>query len=175
MTHRGFLPPYIDVGRTLLGGSWVIRTLSSMLYPFHMQFLRPPATNALEDSLLARNHLFKLDVLTPISIPRTRRNNLDCNEVALSAPTERGMRVTFADEATPHEWDEHLVASMDAASGGRKLNVQEAEGSSESTLSTPQVPTRKVDVLDAPYHAPYTLNVANYEFISKRSFQRKYN
>lgn len=128
MTNRGFLPPYIDVGRTLLGGSWVVRTLSAMLYPFHMQFLRPPPTNALEDSLLSRNHLFKLDVLTPISLPRPPNNDMDSNEAAWTNPREWERRVKFEDQMTAQGEEEHPIVNMETIQETEEVNVHESQG-----------------------------------------------
>lgn len=73
LVNRGLLHSKADLTPALVGGHGPIKASSIPLREFHDQFVRPPATTALEDSLLAASSApFKLDLLTPVVGPQTQ-------------------------------------------------------------------------------------------------------
>ncbi|GMH38300.1 hypothetical protein BSKO_06184 [Bryopsis sp. KO-2023] len=74
LVNRGLLPHYVDIGSTISGGSWVVRTLRAYMHPFEQRFEKRMPTSALEDSVTAQGAMaYKLDVLTPVVMPSRAR------------------------------------------------------------------------------------------------------
>ncbi|KAL6746704.1 hypothetical protein V8C86DRAFT_1820156 [Haematococcus lacustris] len=68
LVNRGMLHSTADLTPALCGEMGPVRMASAMVHPHEQQFARPPATSALEDSMLAAQH-FRLDPLTPVAPP----------------------------------------------------------------------------------------------------------